>query len=519
VISAQATDPAVADRAPHTVSVPGRPVLPAQFAEVPQVPGLTLHSIVPTGLTSSAPVTVQAPFARPATDHGLEAQPLSSGTFPASLGHLGTILTGAETRSTAVVTPGQFTMTGAAPGTASFTAFPSSQWTAFYGSSTRVAPPTITHVASSRVPAGVSSAAVTTYDVTVVPATGRTIKRVYALALPGSGSGTWVRTELLPDDRVANHYTGGALGSLGAFYVVALDDQGDAARSTQGGAGWSPTELPATSAELVHLHVDPAVPASGWFTYEPTVTADSGWTILLDGVEVPNGTVVVGDGVHLVQLRRADGTLVPGAVPILVDTVRPVVLLQTAHASPYQLNEPVGYTALAVYGPSGGVPLTSAGSVPTGTVGTGKVLAVTATSTAGLSTTTSQPYAVRYGVNSTGILSPVLKPNGINLTVRLLTYEFRYRLVDYFDQPVTSGADTGNAVSFASISCPQDTSQLQLPKLNGPTAQPVYTGSNGVWAWDVAMPDTGVHVAVCRDMAITTNDGLTQFHAVVQIAP
>ena len=113
----------------------------------------------------------------------------------------------------------------------------------------------------------------------------------------------------------------------------------------------------------------------------------------------------------------------------------------------------------------------------------------------------------------------MLKPDGINIVTRLLTYGFSFRLVDYYGNPVTKGDETGNTVTYTPISCPSSNSQIQLPKLSGATNQPVYSGSNGVWNWDLVMQDPGLNVAVCRVLTVTANDQSTQFNAVVQITP
>ncbi|MFN2536540.1 MAG: choice-of-anchor D domain-containing protein, partial [Mycobacteriales bacterium] len=415
-LTAAATDPAVSDRAPHTVAVPGKPVLPAQFVDVPQVAGRSVRSVLPTSLTSTPVSNATVTFARASVDHGQGSEPLSVGAFPATLGHLGTALRADGSASnTLVVTPAEFLADGTAPGKGQLRTFPRSEWTAYYGLPGSATSPTITRVQGMRIPAHGSSPAVTSYQLDVSPAAGRTISRVWVLALPAAGSGTWVRTEL--SHVAGDRWVGAAQGLLGEFIGAALGSDGGGGISTQKGLGWQPQDLPAPVDPNypVQLQPSPATPASGWFTTNPTVAivsnggSTSGYRLSIDGgAPVNSPATVTGDGVHVVQLVAPDGSVVPGGLSVLIDTMVPKVTITDSVGPRIELNDPnKKYTATYQFGPSGPASIVGDTGFITSRVGL-RTVQITATSVAGLTGTASREYRVVYGSGSTGFAAPVL---------------------------------------------------------------------------------------------------------------
>jgi alpha-tubulin suppressor-like RCC1 family protein len=530
-LTAEPTDTTVADKAPHTAAVPGKPVLPVQYVDVPQVAGKTVRSVLPLSLTSDPLTPVTATFARPAVDHGQAPEPQSNGVFPAALGHVGSAFGALGNTNTLVVTPAEFFADGTAPGKGSLRTFRQSQWLALYGAAGDVVQPTITGVSGTRIPASGGNPATTSYAIDV-QAAASPIARVYVLALPRSGSGTWVRTELT--NTAGNRWTGGAADLLGEFVVVAVARDGAGGLSTQKGLGWSPDDLiaPISPAFPVQLQINPGTPSSGWFTSNPSITiagnggSTSGYLLSIDGGSpVPSGTQVTGDGVHTVRLVAPDGSLVPGGLPVLIDTQQPRVLISSdvPVGGRIELHQDAPFAATVFYGASG--PKAQSDNGVNGPAGrefdasaTGaRTLVVTATSVAGLTGSASQAYRVVYGAASSGFLAPVASIPGLNLTVRTLVYSFDFHLVDHDNVAVTSGNETGNTVTYTPETCPNSQYKVQLPKLASAGAQPVHTGS-GTWSWDLAMPNPG-NVLTCYRMVVTANDGYTHFDADVQVAP
>ena len=515
----------------QTAAQPGRPILPVQYVDVPQVSGMQLHSVVPAALTSTSAGTRNVTFSRPSSDHSQPSQPVGAGVYPAVLSHVGTVLDGTGTRSTLVVTPESMTMTGSGAGSANVLRFTSGSYTAYYGPAGAVTPPTITSVQGSYFGSG---AGVTSYAVDVRHAAGRTIKRAYVLALgpaDGNGVSTWVRTDLFRDTTTGDvRWAAATAGQLGQFYVVAVDDQGNAAVSTAKGAGWKPTVLAASYPAPVAVALSPAPPASGWYTgpvqVAPASGAPAGTTLSVDGAAPASSATVTGDGVHLVRVVLPDGTVESGAQPVLIDSQTPVLTVSALPSGPVELNQTVPYTTTVRYGASGpaaGSATTGTANANTGSVGA-KTLVVTARSLAGLSSTSSQPYSVIYGqAGSRGFFSPVLPglndpSGGLNLVIHGAVYGFDYHLADHDGAPVDTGADTGNTATFTQLaSCPGTANKVQLPKLSAATAQPVGQGG-GDWDWNLSAPAVPASGSSCFHVRVLTNDGYTHFDADLQVS-
>ncbi len=520
-----------------TVAVSGHPVLPATFVDLKQAQGLMVRSVVPTALTSDASSTPhKVTFARAMLDRTQDTEPTGVGSFPSSPVHVGTALgtdpSSDSTRSTLVVTPESISMTGVGVGTVRRDTF--GEYTVFYGPKGQVTPPTIGDVDGTFTSAG---GGITSYRIDVTPAAGRTVKRAFVLALPESGSGAWERTELLQQSGTGR-WTGARVGRTVAFYVVAIDDLGDAALSTAKGDGYRPNTLSSSFPTPITVTLNPTAPTSGWFTSPPSINlgagAPAGTMLSIDGgAPVPSGSKPDGDGVHTVQVVRPDGSLQPGVLPVLVDSQVPKITLTVAApavSAPldgtrprYERQEVAPVTATVVYGASGQASLTP-GSVglDTSTVGR-KDLVETATSVAGLSASKTYSYSVIYGQNgkSFGFANPVLNlpltdpGSGLNLVLKGQYYEFGYHLGNADGSGVTSGAVTGNAFTFTPMTCPSSgVTRIQLPKIVGPDTVNAQPGSSaGDWHLDTQMAGaTG-----CYTMTLTANDGYTTFSAAVQI--
>jgi hypothetical protein len=326
---------------------------------------------------------------------------------------------------------------------------------------------------------------------------------------------------------------GGHIGALGRFMVVAINSLGFASLSTNGGGDWT-THLVPSGGDFSAAHFSSSPAPSGWYTTAPTVTTDQGWTLYCDGGPVPS-PYTFADGEHTCSLQRPDGTFVTTTdgsrayLTVLVDTVVPTVSVAVADTGlPYptdgnrthpMLNKAYDVTYTVTCGPSACVTTDNLnnGKIDTRTPGLSSV-SITAVSAAGLTGSFTKPIRVVYHPSSNGFLSPVVAAPGLNLTVRTLVYGFAFHLVDGNQANVTTGAGPGSTKAFTDTACPQTNNTVQLPKLNSETATPFHTG-NGNWLWDIAMPNPGLNVAVCRHLTVTANDGWTHFDADIQIAP
>ncbi|HUR15262.1 MAG TPA: hypothetical protein VM097_12305 [Mycobacteriales bacterium] len=516
--AAAATDPSIADRDAHTVSNSGHPILAAQFVDLPAATDssgnpLVVHSVVPRSLTSLPTYAGTSQFAAADSDHDLGMGQGSEGEYPASLGHLWNVPSGAGFASSFVMTPQQVFLDGTAPGHGRTRLYPRSDWVALYGPAGTPQPDTITGVASSR------TSSTTRYEVDIAAAVGRTTTTAYVLALPGSGSGTWVRTQLVKDPSRPGRWTGESAGAHGPFVVISTNDGAWSASSTQKGLGWTSVDTGPVD-EFTHFVLPEAGPA-GWYTSYPTGTTDSGWTAYVDGVPVPS-TYTFTDGDHVVRLQRPDGTFVVGHREVRVDTVVPTVTItvdgQPSGSTPgfpddgnlrhVSLRSAHPVTVTYTAGPSGAT-LVTQGTVPSGsglaldtaTLGApagGQVLSGIATSGAGLVGSTTWSYRVVYG--SASFVAPVQSTNTV---LPILAYQYSFRMFDGLGAEVKSAPTGTFASSFAAATGCAPPGSVNLPTLGGATTKPTYDGSK--WVWNLVAPLGG-----CQQLSTRLNDGYTR---------
>ncbi|MDP9100640.1 MAG: hypothetical protein M3N21_00595 [Actinomycetota bacterium] len=534
-VDATSTDPAVSDHAAHNVATSGRPIMPAQFVPVPQAAGLQVHSVVPDALSSSAGQQVTATFAQANVDSSAAGtNPLAGGIFPTTLGHVGTVLdaSGGQ-RTTLVVSAGQFRADASGtPGRGVLRTFPTSSWKAYYGPAGNVTPPTIDTADALTLPGS------TAFTVTVDPATGRSLKSVYVLALPASGSGDWYHVDLLHDSSSASSPSwSGSIGqSVAEYLVVAIDDQGNAAVSTKKGTDYAPHPVPAGPAGPVTLQVSPAAPASGWYSgAAPTVSINdtsvpagqpTAYTLEIDGVPGGSSAQVQGDGVHTITLLDptgkpvssgavdGDGNAIPGAVVVKVDNTRPVVTFaaNTVSSTLYRLNVPAAMPATSViWGPSGGTVDTPT-QLPTNRVNT-QTLVVHATSGAGLVGTNQLTYRVVYGAGSVGFTNV---PTRALVVSTVLPITVNFRLVDGNGNVVSNSgglSSTAHVATFSARSCPVALDPALLPTIGSAQAQPVFNAATGQYSWNLVVPLGLAGILNCQHLEVTLNDGYTKFAA------
>ncbi|MDP9164588.1 MAG: choice-of-anchor D domain-containing protein [Actinomycetota bacterium] len=533
-LDAASTDPAVTDHAAHTVATSGRPILPAQFVAVPQVGGLQVHSVVPDGLTSAAATHVTATFAQANVDSAAAgSNPLAGGIFPTTLGHVGTVLDNSGlARTTLVVSAAQFRgdNTGV-PGSGAVRTFAASTWKAYYGPVGSVTPPTFGQIDAYALTGA------TSFSVDVTPAAGRTVKRVYALALPSSGSGAWYHVELLPGS--GTRWTGSLNGPMAEYLTVAIDDQGNAAVSTKKGTDYGPEPLPGTISGPVTVTTTPAVPPSGWFHgAAPTanIVGGPGYSLSIDGgAPQPSGTAVTGDGVHLVSLVDPSGNAVPGALVVKIDNAVPVVAIDQSGAGKlYRLNVATPMPAsTVVWGASGPGNVQAPAQLPTAAPGL-RTATVTATSLAGVAGTDSITYRVIYGAGSHGFVG-IAPPPGVSMAITtarcvtagvcplnaLLPVSFGYSLVDGNGAVVTN-ATSGNTYSWKSSYCSISSGNpLVQPVIGTATAAPTYNPATKLYTWLLTVPAgplTLPHGPLfdCEQLTMVMNDGYTTFTANLQ---
>jgi alpha-tubulin suppressor-like RCC1 family protein len=524
-VSAQATDPAVADHDPATVSSAGHPVLAAQFVDLPSLTDssgnpLVVRSVVPRALTSVRTYASTTRFAAADSDHDLNLGDASEGEYPATLGHQWNLPTGDGWSSTFVMTPEQVFLDGTAPGHASVRLYSRSDWVALLGPPATPAPDSVRTVSAAR------TGTTTRYSVDITPAAGRQTTSVYVLALPSQGYGSWVRTTLQQDSLHPGHWTGEAAGSLGAFGVVSSNDGGWSAISNLKGLGWQPTDL-APGGDDFSNFVLPDPGPSGWYTSYPTSSTTPGWTAYVDGAPVAP-TYTFADGDHLVRLQRPDGTFAVGHLEVKVDTVVPTVLItldgSPAASSPTFADDanlhhvalrslhPLSITATA--GPSGYV-LSTQGTAPYGSglkVDTsalgappgGQVLSGSATSGAGLVGTATYLYRVVYG--SASFVAPTQSTNTV---LPVLAYQYAFQVFDGAS-PATEvkTAPTGSfAASFAADTGCAPPGSINLPS-GIASGSPSYNGTK--WVWSLVAPLGG-----CQKLTGRLNDGYTKITTLV----
>jgi hypothetical protein len=517
-VAAQATDLAVADRDPHTVSNSGHPILAAQFVDLPAMTDssgnpLVVHSVVPRSLTSVPTYQGTSQYAAADSDHDLGLGTGSEGEFPATLGHLWNLPDGDAWDSTFVMTPQQVQLDGTAPGHGPIRLFPRSDWTALYGPVEAPQLDTITNVSASR------NGTITRYSVDITPYAGRTTVSSYVLALPASGSGTWVRTPLSLDAADPGHWTGEAAGNLGAFIVVSTNDHAWSSMSTLKGLGWQPQDVTGGD-PFDNLALSGTVGTNDWFTTAPTATVTNGWTMYVDGVPVST-PYTFGNGDFLVRLKQPDGTLVVGHREVKVDTIVPTVTLSldglpassaptfaddgNLHHVGFRTTHPVTVTVTA--GPSG-YALATQGTAPNGSglkldtsvLGApagGQVLSAIATSGAGLVGTTSWLFRSVYG--SASFVAPT---QANNLVLPLFAYGYSFRMYDGNGTEVTTAPTGSFAATWAQATTCQPPGSLNLP-VGIASGTPSYSG--GKWTWNLVAPLGG-----CQQLTGRLNDGYTK---------
>ena len=136
------------------------------------------------------------------------------------------------------------------------------------------------------------------------------------------------------------------------------------------------------------------------------------------------------------------------AGPFKIDSVDPAVTCQSP-APAFLLNQPGAQVSASVAdGTSGPLNATESGAADTSSVGP-KTVSMTGYDNAGNSKTVSCSYSVGYGFD--GLFAPVDKPNTLNVSKAGQAVPLKWRLTDYFGNPVT---DLGSAtVSVTNASC------------------------------------------------------------------
>jgi len=136
------------------------------------------------------------------------------------------------------------------------------------------------------------------------------------------------------------------------------------------------------------------------------------------------------------------------AGPFKIDSVAPAVTCQSP-APAFILNQPGAQVSASVTDTTSlPVNTTEYGSADTSSAGSQSV-SITGADNAGNTTSSSCSYTV--GFNFTGLFAPIDRPNAMNVSKAGQAVPLKWRLTDYFGNPVTTL--TSVTVSVSSISC------------------------------------------------------------------
>jgi hypothetical protein len=301
-----------------------RPIQPRVTRDVTSEDGLPAHGVLLESLRTTDVTGVDPVYPVPAIDLGSRApEPDADGVvFPAHIAAVAGEATADGRRDVLDLVAGQFRDDPADhAGRGTQTLVTRATGRVLRSAKDDWEPPSVLRVDGRIVNGGV----VFTVDVDAADAAGG------ALLYRVDGDGLWRRLNLTP---VGERRLSGAApvpaGTIEVDSAIAqvLDDAGNVGAGRFKGRGYVAQRLPAPDPGGPRFALDPAQPASGWFTASPSITLDpgahgpaSGFVVSVDGgPETPyGGSFTIPppvEGAHILTARAADGAQVERVLAI-----------------------------------------------------------------------------------------------------------------------------------------------------------------------------------------------------------